>query len=96
MWIYAHQATFQDSFTFQGVGYKERGEGKGCSSYADDFLGVGWSPLLGVILLDLSLSLPKAAITPARKLFHWGDCEGGGFPQIKLRRGETADKGVNP
>lgn len=34
---YAHQATFQGRLTFQGTGYKEKGEGKGCSSYVDDF-----------------------------------------------------------
>lgn len=34
---YAHQASFQGSLTFQGIGYKARGEGKGYSSYVDDF-----------------------------------------------------------
>lgn len=65
-------------------------------------LGVGWSPLLGVILLDLFLSPPKGhSITPAGILSHWGlwgwvgwDCGGEGSPQIKLRE-EATDKGVN-
>lgn len=35
-------------------------------------LGVGWSPLLGVILLDLLLNPLKATVTSAGTLFHWG------------------------
>lgn len=35
-------------------------------------LGIGWSPLLGVILLDLSLSPSKATVTSAGILSHWG------------------------
>lgn len=43
-------------------------------------LGGGWLPLLGVILLDLSLSLLKASVTPAGILSHWGGYGGGGVP----------------
>lgn len=57
-------------------------------------LGVGWLPLLGVILLDLSLSPLKATVTSTETLSHSGGRGGEGFPQIKLR-GETAEKGVN-
>lgn len=40
-------------------------------------LGVGWLPLLGVILLDLLLSLPKATVTSAGILSHWLEVEKG-------------------
>lgn len=39
-------------------------------------LGGGWLPLLGVILLDLSLSPLKATATRAGILSHWGGCVG--------------------
>lgn len=72
----------------------KRGEREKVAAVMLMILGVGWSPLLGVILLDLSLSSPKATVTSAGILSRWGGWGGEGFPQIKLRRGET-DKGVN-
>lgn len=67
----AHQATFQSSVTFQGIGYTERGEGNVVAAMLM-ILGVGWSPLLGVILQDLSLSPLKAIVTSAGILSHKG------------------------
>ncbi len=93
---YAHQATFQGSLTFQGIGYKERGEGKGCDSYVDDF-GCTLVALLGG---NPPGSVPKPLeghSNLSRNTFSLtGEAEGGErFPQIKLRRGERADKGTN-
>ena len=51
--------------------------------------------MLEVILLDLSLSLPKASVTPAGMQSHWGSWVGGGFPQIELRGGKWRERGVN-
>ena len=54
--------------------------------------GVGWLPLLGVILLDLSLSPLKATVTSAETLSHWGGRGGEGFPQIKLRGRSSSER----
>lgn len=91
---YAHQATFQGSLTFQGIGYKARGEGKGCGNYADDF---------GCRLVAFAGGNPPGSAPKpseghsnlSRNTFSLGRLAGEGFPQIKIRGGETVDKGVN-
>lgn len=58
-------------------------------------LGGGWSPLLGVILLDLFLSPAEATVTKAGPISYWGGSGREGFPQITFRGGETVDQQVN-
>lgn len=50
----------------------KRGEREKVAAAMLMILGVDWSPLLGVILLDLSLSPAKATVTKAGVISHWG------------------------
>lgn len=61
--------TFGGSFTFQCSGFTGWRRWKKTVAAMWMILDIDWSPLLGVILLDLSLSPPKGQSNPSRSAF---------------------------